>query len=90
VPLDRSGAGREAAEADLRALQVGEDADGVSLGVRGVADHVVDPLVVLAVAVAEVQPGDVHARLDELAYPVGGGGGRTQRADDLCASTHVG
>ena len=52
-------------------------------------DHVVDPLVVLAVPVAEVQPGDVHPGLDQFADPVRGRRGRTEGADDLCASTHV-
>ena len=43
-------------------LQVGEDADGASLRVGRVPDHVVDLLVVVAAAMAEVQPRDVHTR----------------------------
>ncbi len=89
APLQRARAGREPAQPDLRPLQVGEDPDGVALGVRGRADHVVHPLVVFTVAVAEVQPRDVHAGLDQLADPVRGGRGRPERTDDLCASTHV-
>ena len=53
------------------------------------ADHVVDPLVVLAVAVAEVQPGDVHAGLDQLPDLVRSGRGRPERTDDLRAAIHV-
>ena len=89
APLQRARAGREAAQPDLRPLQVREDPDGVALGVRARADHVVHPLVVFAVAMAEVQARDVHAGLDQLADPVRGGRGRPERTDDLCASTHV-
>jgi hypothetical protein len=87
APLDR--ARREPPEADLGALQVGEDADRAPLGVGRVPDHVVDLLVVLARAVAEVQPRDVHACLHELPDAVRGRGGRTDGADDLCASAHT-
>jgi hypothetical protein len=47
---------------------------------------VVDALVVGVVAVAEVQPGDVHAGTDEFPQVLGGAGGGTQGADDLGAT----
>ena len=63
APLDlRVG---EPAEADLRALQVGEDADGPSGGLGGLPHQAVRALVVGVAAVAEVQPGDVHTGVDE-------------------------
>ena len=77
----------ETPEADLRALEVGNDPHtrvqlrgrtphiGVGLGVHGV------------LAVGHVQAGDIHARLDELPDLLVGGGGRTQGAHDL-RSTH--
>ena len=44
-------------------------------------------LVVLVAAVAHVEPGDVHAGVDELADPLRGADGRAEGADDL-GSTH--
>jgi hypothetical protein len=87
APVDE--AAGEPAEPDLRSLQVGQDAHGVAFGVRGLAHHVVDALVVVPVAVAEVQPGDVHPGLNELPDPVRTRGGGTDGADDLRASAHV-
>lgn len=59
------GAFAEAAEADLRALKVGEDADAASGFVGGFA-HVAVALFVFGVgAVAEVEAGDVHSGVDE-------------------------
>ena len=86
VPLHRTV--REPAEPDLRPLQVREDADGAALGVGRVAHHLVHALVVVARAVAEVEPGDVHAGSDQLPDTVGRGGGRPDGADDLGATGH--
>src|SRR4029453_9434865 len=86
LPLVR--AVREAAEPDLRPLQVGEDRDGPIGLVRRGPDQLEHPAVVLVVAVAEVQPGHVHARLDEPAHALRGGGGGTHGAYDLGAPCH--
>ena len=83
APVDRPG--REPAEADLRPLQVGEDPDGAARAVRRLPHRAVDLLVVVVVAVAEVQPGDVHAGAHELRDPVRARRGRAERADDLGA-----
>ena len=79
----------EPAESDLGALQVGEDADGVSGHVGGGADPLVVGLVVGVVAVAEVQSCDVHPGLHQCPDGLVGGGGRAERTDDLSASIHV-
>ena len=80
------GAFAEAAESDLRALKVGEDADAAAGFVGGLADVVVALLVFGVGAVAEVEAGDVHSGFDEcfdLLVRVGGG---AQGADDLCSA----
>ena len=78
---------REPADADLGALQVDEDADRVSAVVAGRAHVAVDRLVVGVGAVREVEPGDVHAGVDELRAAVSGErDGRAQGADDLGAA----
>ncbi|MPN43875.1 hypothetical protein SDC9_191436 [bioreactor metagenome] len=61
----------ERPQADLRSLQVGEQTDrAVRLGLR--VAEVLEPLLVLRVgAVAHVEAGDVHARVDHLEEPVG-------------------
>ena len=78
----------EPAEADLGALQVGEDADGASGHVGGGAYPLVVGLVIGVVAVAEVQPCDVHPGLDQGPDGLVAGGGRAERTDDLSASIH--
>ena len=60
----------EPAEPDLRALQVGEDADGAADLVGGLPHQPVGALVVRVLAVAEVEPGDVHPGLDEGGDPL--------------------
>ena len=67
LELDR--AVGERLEPDLRALEVGEDADAVAAGVGGLAHQAVGLGVVLVGAVAHVQPGDVHPGVHELADP---------------------
>ena len=78
----------ELAEPDLRPLQVGEDGDGAAGLLGGVAHEVVHLLVVLVAAVAEVQSGHVHARLDQAEHALGGSGGGPHGADDLYAACH--
>lgn len=78
----------ETTEPDFRSLQVGEDADGVPGAVRRHPDPLVIGLVIGVVTVAEIEPGDVHAGLDEFADRLLRGGRRSQRTDDLSASTH--
>lgn len=55
------GAFGEVAEADLRALKVGEEADAAAGFVGGLADVVVPLLVFGVAAVAEVEAGYVHS-----------------------------
>ena len=81
-------AGSEPAEPDLRALQIGEDADRPAGDVGCGAHAVVGRLVVGVVAVAEVQARDVHAGLDQCPDHLVGVGGRAEGADDLSASIH--
>ncbi len=81
--FEEYGAFGEAAEADLRALKVGEDADAAAGFVGGFAHVLVALLVVGVAAVAEVEPGDVHSGVDECLYLVVRVGGRAQGADDL-------
>ena len=78
----------EGVQPDLRALEVGEDADPVPGGVRRLADQPVAALVVGVAAVAHVEPGDVHAGVDQLADLLRGRGGGAEGADDL-GSTHA-
>lgn len=59
------GAFAEAAEADLRALKVGEDADAASGFVGCFAYSVVAVFVFGVGAVAEVEAGDVHSGVDQ-------------------------
>src|SRR5690606_19861154 len=87
APLDR--AAGERTETDLRALQVGEDADGPA-GVGGRrAYELVDLLVVVVVAVAEVHAGDVHPRFDEVTDLLRRRGRGAQGAYDLRSSAHA-
>ena len=78
----------EGLQPDLRALQVGEDADRVAGVVGGLTHQAVDRLVVGVRAVAHVEAGDVHARLDEGSDPLRGVHRGAEGADDL-GSTHV-
>jgi hypothetical protein len=45
--------------------------------------------VVGVVAMAEIEPCDVHADFDEGLHHLVGASGRTKGTDDLSASTHV-
>ena len=64
--FELDGSVRELAEADLRTLQVGENAQASAEDLRGLADIVVALLVFGTTAMAHVQPGDVHTGLDQL------------------------
>src|SRR5690606_34451106 len=86
VPLDR--ACFEPAQADLRSLEVGEDADWPVRLLRRLAYPVDAPLVLVVVSVAEVQPSDVHARRHELTDAVKAVDGRPEGTDDLRATLH--
>src|SRR5262249_48692048 len=78
----------EVAEADLRALKVGEHADAATGLVGGLADALVALLVLGVAAVAEVESGDVHSGLDQCLDLVVRVGGGPQSTNDLC-SAHV-
>ena len=81
--FELDGSVRELAEADLRTLQVGQNAQASAEDLRGLADIVIALLVFGMTTVAHVQPGDVHTGLDQLLEPVGGRRRRAQRANDL-------
>ena len=85
-PIGRPGG--EPAEADLGALQIGEDADRPSGHVRCCAHPLVVGLVVGVFTVAEVEPGDIHSGLYQCPDDVVFTRRRAQGADDLSASSH--
>jgi hypothetical protein len=62
-PIDRTVG--EASEPDLRALQVRQDSDIAAGGFSREANLVESAPMLRMIAVAEVQAGDIHARLDE-------------------------
>ncbi len=78
----------EAAEADLGPLQVGECRDVAACGIRGTADFVESPAVLAVLAVTEVQPGHVHAGLDEGPQPFWRVRGWAEGAHDLRLPRH--
>ena len=69
--LDPGRALLEAAQPDLGALQVDEDAHAVAGLVGSLAHPAVDLLVLGVAAVAEVEPGDVHPGVHQLSDPLG-------------------
>jgi hypothetical protein len=78
----------EPAEADLGALQVGEDADRASRHIRSRAHPLVMRLVIGVLAVAEIEPRDIQSCLDQCPDNVIFTRRRAQSADDLSASSH--
>lgn len=81
-------AGVEATEADLGALQIGEDADGATGGVRGRPHALVVGFVVAVLTVTEVQPRDIHARFDESLDQFITANSRSESTYDFAASSH--
>ena len=75
----------ETLEANLGALQVGEDSNVLTELCRLVTDGVVACLVLGVVTVAHVQTGDVQASLDCLGDLLGGLDCRTDGCNDFCA-----
>ena len=75
----------EALEANLGALQVGEDSNVLTELCRLFTDGVVACLVLGVVTVAHVQTGDVQASLDCLGDLLGGLDCRTDGCNDFCA-----
>jgi hypothetical protein len=76
----------ELADADLRSLQVDQDADGTAarLGQRA---HQVGALdVFFRRAVREIQAHDIDARLDHPVQDLGIGTSRTQRSDNFSSA----
>ncbi len=76
----------ELAGANLRALQVGEDADGLALGGCDAAYHLDQFGLLRVAAVREVEAGDVYSLANEPAKYVGGAARRSERGNDLCAA----
>ena len=85
---EADGAFREPAEPDLGALEVGEHADATTELGGGLPHPVVNLLVQLVAAMAEVETGHVHSRDDEFAEAFGRGGGGAKSADDFRATSH--
>ena len=73
----------ERAEPDLGSLQVDQDPDPAPRLVGGLANQPVDALVLGVAAVAQVEAGDVHPGLDQLADALRCGGSGTEGADNL-------
>ena len=88
--FERRGAAGEFAEADLRPLQVDENADRVLARVGRLAHRAVECRMLLAAAVREIEARDVHARLDQRAHGLRARGRGSQRAHDLGATLHAG
>jgi hypothetical protein len=57
--------------------------------VGGGAHPLVIGFVVAVIAVAEIEPSDIHSGLDQRLNRVVACGGRAKRTDDLSASIHV-
>jgi len=77
----------EVAQADLRTLQIGQQADRLAHRLRRSAGLVQTLLVLGMVAVAHVETGYVQTRCDQLFHPLLGRRRRPERTHDLC-STH--
>src|SRR4029077_15977107 len=84
-------AGGEGAEAQLRSLQVSKDADRSARRFLQCADGLDSPLVVAALAMAEIEPEDVDAGMEQSGDDLRCRGRRTERGNDLGAAltTHV-
>src|SRR5262249_24837706 len=82
-------AAREGPDADLRALQILQDADRAAPLLRLAAHHAQRRQVGVVVAVREVQPRDVHARVEQLRDHLGAARGGAERTDDLGAAHTV-
>ena len=76
----------ELADPQLRAGQVLEDRDRAAGAVGGVAHALRGLGVLLGAAVGEVQPGDVHPRVDHLDEDLGVARGGADGGDDLRAA----
>jgi hypothetical protein len=73
----------ERARADFRALQVGQNRDGLAV-TRGGATHVNrQPHFFFRRAVRKIQPRNVHAGVHQLVNHFLGGSSRSQGADDF-------
>lgn len=79
----------ELADADLRPLQVGEDADRTAGARRGVADGVGARDVFLGLAVGEVHAHDVHAGVRHAFQGAEVGRGGAEGGDDLGVAGHA-
>ena len=84
--LQLHAAGLELADAQLGALDVGEDADGAADAAFDLADHADARGVVFVGAVGEVEAEDVGAGAVEAFDDLDGGGGGAERRDHLGAA----
>ena len=79
----------EFASANLGALKVREDADGLVCTLttsRWMPDHADEFGFLFVASMGEVETGDVEAGADEFAKDFRGVGGRAERGDDLGAT----
>ena len=79
----------EAAKANLWALQVSENANGLSSFIRGFADPIVVLLVIGVITVGKVQPCDIHPVTHQTQNCIFIGHSRAKCAYDLRSSVHV-
>ena len=84
--LQLHSAGLEFADAQLRPLHIGENADGPALFLLDRADHFDSGSVLLMRAMGEIQPEHIGAVLEEVQDHLRRGTGRAQRGDDFCAA----
>ena len=85
---ERDGAGRELADADLRALQVRHDADLAAERAGGLAHEAGALHVVGRAPVREIEADDVDAGGDQAGERVGRAAGGAERGDDLGGAGH--
>jgi hypothetical protein len=81
--LEQDGPAREGTQADLGALQVDQHTHAMPAVIGGGPDQPIDLLVVAVGAVAEVEPRDIHAGVNERAHSLRALCRRPERADDL-------
>ncbi len=83
-----TGPSRKPGDANLGALQIGEDRHIAGLRVGLFADAGGDGAVVVGAAVGEIKAEDVDAGVDQPGKEIGVGGGRAEGGDDFGASEH--
>ncbi len=86
--LERRAAIFEAAYANLRPLQVADNADHPAALRGNVAQALQPGSLLVLVAMRKIQPGNIEARIDHVAEHGGIVGGRSERGNDFGAALH--